>query len=412
MALTNPTNLALKGHRVLVIVENPTTFDANYRVQVARLQDIGIDWNVPTQIDYEIGNIDPVGSGSDPVEPRATLNLNGVSTRLEAILCGKPFTTLARAEGIGSTSLILASAAQAAGFTNGTSIAVGRGASAEVATVASQSSASLVVSALANTHALGDIVTVHALTGADLASQNGIKVIQLMANQSVNNPPLDADRLGQRWLTGGAIANLAYNFTVGGAITENFSIEGQDIFENSSASYSWGDYNTTDPGSIRGKDVILTLGGSGLTSDVLYRLQSFNIGISIALTKVREIGNRAIAGVLADPPTVTFSFDILEADLQPDGLIGNVSGTQTKYDVLQALDTYVRVYDGRLTRSAIGVAQTTKPVKSFKLDNVVLNTGGVRNVVRGMATKRFSGQIQTSDTSGTGGITIYAGDIA
>jgi hypothetical protein len=203
-----------------------------------------------------------------------------------------------------------------------------------------------------------------------------------------------------------AIAELRYRFQIGGPCTVSYTFEGTTGNAYTSGSLlhtTWGTFETITPGAINGKDARISF-GSGLTlpaNSMAYRLQSFEIRVAFPIQTVRELGNRAIVGKLADVPDVTIDFDLLDADIQPIDVWHAISGTGYSLGTQNTTNAFVLVYDPAL-------AEATSILKSFRIENCIPTTGTiVRAQVRGLGTRRYSLTSKSATTTNSAGLKIF-----
>jgi len=208
----------------------------------------------------------------------------------------------------------------------------------------------------------------------------------------------------------GVTAEIAWRFVVGAACTTTFTINaalGKLYTSGSVIHDSWGAYDTTSPGIIKGKDAKITLGGTDVDTHRTYRLQSFTVRAAFPTESVRELGTRTLVGQLVGPPDVTVDFDLLSADQQPTSVLFGL--TTGYYDLAdpQEVDGTIRVYDPDETQEAGNI------IKTFKMENLKVSAGTpIRAQVRGLATTRYTLTIGREDTENTGGLIVYTtGDL-
>lgn len=208
------------------------------------------------------------------------------------------------------------------------------------------------------------------------------------------------------------IAEIRYRFVIGGPCTVAYTFEGKTgtVYTTGSLLHTtWGTFETTSPGAINGKDARIYF-GSGTTvpaSSQAYRLQSFEIRVAFPVQTVRELGNRAIVGKLADAPDVTVDFDLLDADIQPIDVWHAISGTGYDLGQQNTTNAFIRVYDPAL-------AEANTILKSFRIENCIPTTGTVvRAQVRALATRRYSLTSKSATTANSSGLVIFnAADIS
>jgi hypothetical protein len=169
---------------------------------------------------------------------------------------------------------------------------------------------------------------------------------------------------------------------------------------------SWGAQDLVSPGGIRIKDARLFLGGSASRA---YRIQSFTLRVNWRTTVVREAGNRAIVGILADPPEAMLDFVVAFADYQPDNILYATAvsgGSYYDYANYQVMTgNYIRVYDP-------AAAEGATVLRTWKLENlVVTNASPLIANVRGLATKRYSMVVPSVTTANSGGVLMGVGNL-
>jgi hypothetical protein len=202
------------------------------------------------------------------------------------------------------------------------------------------------------------------------------------------------------------LAEASWDFVIGGPCTSSFTLEGKsgNAYTSGSLTHTtWGAFNTVSPGSVNGKDARVYF----TTSDNRgYRLQRFNIRATFPVQTVRELGNRALVGKLADTPNVTCEFDILLADHQPIQELFDISGTGYDLNSPKTLDVWVTVFDPTAAEAVTGI-------KYMKLENCIV-TGGTpgRGVVRGLATARYTLTVQKATTANSAGLIISPSSIS
>ena len=206
-------------------------------------------------------------------------------------------------------------------------------------------------------------------------------------------------------------AELNYRFQIGGPCTVTYTLEGQAGAAYTTGSLvhpTWGVSDAVAPGAINGKDARIYF-GAGTTIPVTsraYRLQSFNIRVAFPIQTVRELGNRALAGKLADVPDITCDFDLLAADKQPHDVWMNLLAGNDGYDFANPKTTnaFIEVFDPALAEA------TQPPLKAFRIENCKPVTSDiVKAQVRALATNRYSLTSTAATTAGTSGLCIFTG---
>lgn len=197
------------------------------------------------------------------------------------------------------------------------------------------------------------------------------------------------------------------NQPIMGDYTFNFQL-GKHNAAGYTVNSSWAVQDTVSPGGIRIKDARLFLGGQSAAYR-MYRLQSFNLRIQWRATPVREAGNRALVGYVVEQPRSQLDFDLDAADAQPDNVLyTNVGSPVNYYDwinpVNQSLNA-IRIYDPT-------AAEGSTVIRSWSIENLIPQQATpVLAQVRGLSTKRYSMLVAKATTAGTGGITMFSGDI-
>lgn len=165
--------------------------------------------------------------------------------------------------------------------------------------------------------------------------------------------------------------------------------------------------DTSSPGAILGKDARVRFGTDEAASRA-YRLQTFNIRAAFPVDVVRELGRRAIVGIMSRQPTVTVDFDVLTADCQPhDQWFDSMAGPPPYYDFGEPneLDVFIRLYDPDLP-------EANTPIRAWVLENA--KPGDVTPMsiaVGGQPATRYTLQLGKPDTAGSCGVICYLGDI-
>ena len=164
---------------------------------------------------------------------------------------------------------------------------------------------------------------------------------------------------------------------------------------------------TTSPGAILGRDARVRFATDDADGRA-YRLQGFTIRGAYPVDTIRELGRRALVGILSRMPTVTVDFDLLSADIQPHSVFfGAVAGAMPYYDFgdPQIVDMFIRLYDPDL-------AEANTVIRAWKLENA--KTGDVSPMsvnVGGLAATRYTLQLGKPDTADSCGVICYLGDI-
>ena len=204
--------------------------------------------------------------------------------------------------------------------------------------------------------------------------------------------------------SGAKLETLTYTFQVGGACTTRYELRATSgcVLTGGSVIHStFGTLDDSSPGGIDGKDARIFFGSSGSDARA-YRLQRFTITTRWPTEPVRELGRRALVGTMQQPPEVTVDFDLLAADEQPHDVFTS-GGDFTDFN---EIDVYIRVYDPDLDEAA-------SAIKSFKLENCRPNSvTPISASVNGLATMRYSMQVAKEDTTNSGGLIVYNGDIS
>ena len=200
-----------------------------------------------------------------------------------------------------------------------------------------------------------------------------------------------------------SVAELNYRFTVGGAMTQGVTLVGRTgkLYTANTPHAAFGALDDTSLGGIHGKDARVWFSTGSIVADRGFRLQNFNIRVAYPTVYVRELGNRNLAGTLADSPDVSADFDILVADEQPTEKFFTDEGDYFDYaNPVTAFDMVIRVYDPTGTEG-------TTIIKKFKVENVlpVAHTP-IRAQVRGLSTARYSLVMSKETTANSGGLIV------
>lgn len=213
----------------------------------------------------------------------------------------------------------------------------------------------------------------------------------------------------------GAVATFAWAFAVRAPSTVTTEIRAAlaklyctgGSIPHSGGSTAYPTDDTSSPGAILGKDARIRV-GTDVVGSRQYRLQSFNIRSAFPIDVVRELGRRSIVGNLARQPTTTVDFELLTADCQPHTFwFDQVAGANPYYDFAESNegDVFIRLYDPDL-------AEANTVIRAWKLENA--RPGDVTPMsvtVGGLAATRYTLQLGKPDTSGSGGVICYKGDI-
>lgn len=245
--------------------------------------------------------------------------------------------------------------------------------------------------------------------GDIIANAGNLTIRMLDANNGVVIPSAASHLYAEEVMTGAGVSRISYNFTIRGAVTEQWSFFGQDYYIETAPTGVWGPFDTTSPGLVKGRQALIRIGGN-TTADTAYRLQSFTINVDFQSQMVGELGNRKIAGYNMGEPNVTVNFDVLESDASIQTLLTQGSGSKRIFDQVVRKDIYIMLYDPTATRPPFGSNETATPIKAWKLEGVSFPRMTNRRQVRGMATLNFSGQIAFASAAGTGGVKIFEGN--
>ena len=212
--------------------------------------------------------------------------------------------------------------------------------------------------------------------------------------------------------TDSALAEMAMTWRVGQPITTRYVREaaGGRIYRQGSLTHTLrGVLDDASPGSVNPKDARVFIYTSGCTpadADRVYRLQGFDITVRYPLTSVREIGRRAKVGVLSESPEISCTMDVQPGDDQPIDRFFQDSGTYVDLTSLQNKNALIRIYDPDET-------EASSVLGAVSLEG--LRTSGttpIRAQVRGMATSRVSLEVVDAETTDSGGMICYVGDMA
>lgn len=240
----------------------------------------------------------------------------------------------------------------------------------------------------------------------DFVTQNELMAYLLMRNTAgaVDNEIKYTDMV---------MAEITWRFVVGGACTTSITLEGTGgswLASGSEDHAAWQGLDNTSIGGAKGKDARIWFGTSGSTptvADRAYRLQAFTIRATFPVQSVRELGRRAIVGKLTEPVDVTVDFDVAAADYQPHDQFFTDMGGGTGYDFINPTvqHAFVRLYDP-------DAAEATSVIRAWRIENCrPTDVTPARAQVRGLATYRYTLTAERETTPGTGGMTVYKGDI-
>jgi hypothetical protein len=240
-------------------------------------------------------------------------------------------------------------------------------------------------------------------TAGDMVNSTAMRLCVVGRDIGGTNPSLE-------YVLGSlVVAEINYRFQIGGPCTVSYTLEGKSgaLYTTGSLVHTtWGVSDAVAPGAINGKDARVYF-GSGLTvpaSSQGYRLQSFNIRLAFPVQTVRELGNRALVGKLADVPDITCDFDLLSADKQPHDVWMGLTGDSTGYDLANPNTTnvFIKVFDPALAEA------TEPPIKAFRIENCKPVTSDiVRAQVRALATNRYSLTSTSATTANSAGLIIF-----
>lgn len=242
----------------------------------------------------------------------------------------------------------------------------------------------------------------------DILSQDNLRV-NLMERDDNGVPKREQE------YDGGMVATLTWAFgvqqpssltsEVRAKLGKLYCTGGSIPHSGGSAAYPTDD--TTTPGAVLGKDFRVRFATDDAAGRA-YRLQGFNIRAAFPVDVVRELGRRAVVGILNRQPTVTIDFDLLTADCQPHTTFFDlVAGANPYYDLGQTneVDIYMRMYDPDL-------AEANTVLRAWKAENARPgDTSPMSVTVGGLAATRYSLQLGKPDTAGTAGLIMYKGDI-
>lgn len=345
--MSNPTSLALPGHRYLIRLDNGTT-----ACMLGRVQNASVDWTVPTDVINQLGTIDPAGSVTDPIDPKVSLSLFLHSLEVEEVVThGSGATT--------SFTLI--------DIINANSSSSGSGnCNLWVPFLSEGASYSTTASDMLGELAMGGLV------------------VQNFAYAATIRGPMTE----------------SWNFQ-GRTLTE---------YTSGCATHGWGTLPSNKPAAVRARDIIISIGAPPSTNTgIIFRAQSVNIGVDMQVKPVSELGNTSMAGYMYGQPNVSFSFDVLETGTSPDDSFATLTAGNIDFNRVTASQAmYVSIYSETTSRAAFGSNEAATPIKSFKIHGVRQTRGNKRFVVNSEATKRYEFVVDNS-SSNAGGLTIFRG---
>lgn len=345
--MSNPTSLALPGHRYLIRLDNGTT-----ACMLGRVQSASADWTVPTDVINQLGTIDPAGSVTDPIDPKVSLSIFLHSLEVEEVIT----------HGTGATT----------SFTLFDIINQNVGSSGS-------GNCNLYVPFLSESAA-------YSTTASDMLGElaMGGLVVQNFAYAATIRGPMTE----------------SWNFQ-GQTLTE---------YTSGCATHGWGTLPSGKPAAVRARDIIISIGAPPTNaSGVIFRAQSMNIGVDMQVKPVSELGNTSMAGYMYGQPKVSFSFDVLETGTAPDDQFATLSAGNIDFNKVAASQAmYVSIYSESTTRAAFGSNEAATPIKSFKIHGVRMVRGNKRMVVNSETTKRYDFVVDQS-SSNAGGLTIFRG---
>lgn len=205
---------------------------------------------------------------------------------------------------------------------------------------------------------------------------------------------------GEFVVDSGVLESVTYSFVIRGPCTVRYTIRGTTGRYYTSGSLihtTWGVVDDASAAAVNGRDARIAFTAD---SNLMYRLQRFNINVRLPAMDVAQLGTRDLAGVIQDSPDVTCDFDILHADFQPHDEWATL--TTGYYDFNNPLqpDVWINVYDPDAT-------EALTVIKAFKMENVRAAT--VRPLtaqVRGLATVRYTLSSVKEDTADEGGMYV------
>lgn len=207
------------------------------------------------------------------------------------------------------------------------------------------------------------------------------------------------------------ISEVAMSWRVGSPITTRWTrdaINGKVYRGGGLTHTARGTLDDSSDGSINPKDsrvFVYTAGCTPDATDRVYRLQGFDITARFPTYDVREIGRRDKVGVLSDPPDVSVRMDVQPGDDQP---LDRFFTDQTTYlDLNQptAKHALIRIYDP-------DADEANTVLGAIKLEGLK-STGGtpIRAQVRGLATSQVNLEVTDEETTDSGGMVCYVGDM-
>lgn len=224
----------------------------------------------------------------------------------------------------------------------------------------------------------------------------------------------NADALiGEQQFDGCNISDVTWTWRAGQPIDGQYTFtgrKGRHYIPGHLPHNIWGAFDTTSVGGIRAKDARLYLTGT-TTGFRVYRLSGMTIKTTWANTPIPELGNRALAGYTVDVPMTQIDLDFYASDPQPDDLVFSD-------DALSPAQYYDFINPNQIAQSAIRVfdpreVEGSTVLRAWRFDSLIYQQGSLTNAqVRGVATRRYSFLLPQVVVSGTGGMTLFKGDIA
>jgi len=286
----NPVDIAREGHRYQVIVRNDETA---IEVVADRVQSVDPRFTANLEKAYELGNVDPVGTATDPTEYTVVVEDNLHNSEVDLVLAGQDPTS-------GSAFCV-------ADFVTNDDL--------HVYIVIRDNSDNLT---------------------EELAYTDGVLA-----------------EITWRFVVGGACTTSITINTAHGCMYSSGSVtSGSGLIHT-----TWGASDLVSPGIVKGKDARICLGGTSEAANRTYRLQSFSVRAAFPVTAVRELGTRSLVGQLIGPPDVTVDFDLLMADHQPTEILTNLSSGSIcmSFDDLAEFNAAIRLYDPDQAQSSANV---------------------------------------------------------
>ena len=208
-----------------------------------------------------------------------------------------------------------------------------------------------------------------------------------------------------------SLSEMTMTWRIGQAITTRWTreaINGKIYRAGGLTHASRGSLDDASVGSINPKDsriFFFTSGCTPDTSDRVYRLQGFDLTARFPTNSVREIGRRDKVGVLSDPPDVSINIDVQPGDDQPLDRFYTDYGNYLDLNHPKLMDGLVRIYDP-------DSAEATSVLGAVHLENLK-PTGSTptRAQVRGLSTMRASLDVTKEETTDSGGMICYVGDM-